>query len=114
MPRNQIVVSRHHAENLAVAIREAFEATQRKLEEHSRKRRNDVKRHEEVPQGKVTQLFSDDGYGFILDDEGREIYFHRNSVLESGFDKLHTGSRVRFAEEQGHNGPQASTVFILD
>jgi ribosomal subunit interface protein len=114
VPRNQIVVSRHHAENLAVAIREAFEATQRKLEEHSRKRRNDVKRHEEVPQGKVTQLFSDDGYGFILDDEGREIYFHRNSVLESGFDKLHTGSRVRFAEEQGHNGPQASTVFILD
>ena len=113
VPGSQIVVSRHHAENLAVAIREAFDATQRKLEEYSRKRRNDVKRHEEAPQGHVARLFSDDGYGFIVDDEGREIYFHRNSVLESGFDKLIPGSRVRFAEEQGHDGPQASTVSLL-
>jgi cold shock CspA family protein len=113
VPGSQIAVNRHHAENLAVAIRETFDAAQRKLEEYSRKRRSDVKRHQEAPQGYVARLFSDDGYGFIVDDQEREIYFHRNSVLESGFDKLKLGSRVRFAEEQGHNGPQASSVSAL-
>ena len=113
VPGNQIVINRHHAENLAVAIRESFDAAQRKLEAYSRKRRYDVKRHAEPPEGRVVRLFSDDGYGFILTEDGREIYFHRNSVLDSAFDKLQTGSRVRFAEEQGNDGPQASTVTPL-
>jgi cold shock CspA family protein len=31
-------------------------------------------------------------------------------VLENGFDGLEIGSEVRFVEEQGEEGPQASTV----
>jgi len=58
----------------------------------------------------VTKLFVDRGYGFIEDEEGREIYFHRNSVLGIAFEKLHVGAKVRFAEEDGDKGPQASTV----
>jgi len=44
--------------------------------------------------------------------DGREIYFHRNSVLNAAFDDLKIGAEVRFAEEEGEQGPQASTVTI--
>ena len=53
----------------------------------------------------------DNGIWTVTPD-GREIYFHRNSVLEPGFDRLDMGAEVRFAEEQGEQGPQASTVHI--
>ena len=42
--------------------------------------------------------------------DGRDIYFHRNSVLDNAFDRLTVGSEVRFVEEIGEKGPQASTV----
>jgi cold shock CspA family protein len=110
VPGKEIVVTRTKAENLAIAVRQAFDAAQRQLEDYSRIRRQDVKHHKGPPTGNVVRLFPQDGYGFIADEQGREIYFHRNSVLESGFNDLEPGSRVRFAEEQGNDGPQASTV----
>ena len=42
-------------------------------------------------------------------DDGRQLYFHRNSVL-GGVDRLAVGDEVRFTEENGNEGPQASTV----
>ena len=39
-------------------------------------------------------------YGFIATSDGREIYFHRNSVIDDAFDRLSVGSEVRFAEER--------------
>ena len=41
------------------------------------------------------------------------IYFHRNSALDNAFDKLEVGSEVRFVEEMGERGPQASTVTLV-
>jgi cold shock CspA family protein len=58
------------------------------------------------------RLFPEDGFGFLEAPDGREVYFHRNSVLE-GFETLEVGSEVRFAEEQGIEGPQASTVSLV-
>ena len=51
-------------------------------------------------------------YGLIHTSDGREVYFHRNSVLNGGFDQLELGTPVRFAEEMGEEGPQASTVQL--
>ena len=45
--------------------------------------------------------------------EGREIYFHRNSVLHEAFDRLRVGAEVAFVEEEGDQGPQASTVKLV-
>ena len=50
------------------------------------------------------------GYGFIETRDGREVYFHRNSVVDGKFDALSAGVRVRFAEERGEKGPQATVV----
>ena len=104
---------RHGAhEDVYVAIRDAFEAAERKLQDYARKRRGKVKRHEAEPYATVNKLFADEGYGFLLTPDGREVYFHRNSVLEPGFDRLSVGTPVRFTEEQGAMGPQASTVHV--
>ncbi len=52
-------------------------------------------------------------FGFLESADGREVYFHRNSVLDGAFARLQVGSRVSFAEEAGDKGPQASTVHLL-
>ena len=45
--------------------------------------------------------------------DGNEIYFHAHSVLHDGFRHLKIGDEVRFVEETGEKGPQASTVHIV-
>jgi cold shock CspA family protein len=83
----------------------------RQLEDYSRIRRGKTKQHETPDGGHVISLHPDEDYGRIGTPDGREIYFHRNSVLKDGFDKLEVGSEVRFTEEAGERGPQASSVI---
>ena len=100
--------------DITVAIREAFDSAARKLEEAMRKHRHQVKLHETSPQAKIVRLFLEDGYGFLETPDGREIYFHENSVLNASFDNLAPGVAVTFTEEPGKKGPQASTVRLAD
>jgi ribosomal subunit interface protein len=112
VPGRELVVNRVENEDCYVAVRDAFDAAKRQLEEHARMRRGDVKAHAEAPRGKVAKLFPFDGYGFIMTNDGREIYFHRNSVIEPAFDNLEEGAEVAFLEEQGKEGPQAVRVAV--
>lgn len=114
VPGDKLVVNRQAAEDLYVAIRDAFDVARRQLKDYVRRQRGAVKTHEASPHARVSSLFPAEGYGFLKTPEGREIYFHRNSVLDGGFDRLAVGAEVRFAEEQGEEGPQASTVTIVD
>lgn len=103
--------SKHAAhEDLYVAIRDAFNAAGRKLQDHARRRRGKVKVHEPQPVARIASLLPMEDHGFLLTPDGREVYFHRNSVLAPGFDRLEIGHEVHFAEELGEKGPQASTV----
>jgi ribosomal subunit interface protein len=114
VPGSELVVTHQADEDLLVAIRDAFDAMRRRLEDYARHQRGAVKTHEEpLLEGRVTKLFHHKGYGFLETPDGREVYFHGNSVLEPGFDRLQIGTEVRFAEEQGAKGPQASTVHIV-
>lgn len=107
--------AKHHAhEDVYVALRDAFLAADRKLEGYICRRKGEVKVHEEMPQGRITHLSPMEDYGMITTSGDREIYFHRNSVLNANFDKLTIGTVVRFHEEQGDQGPQASTVKVMD
>jgi cold shock CspA family protein len=96
----------------AVAVREAFDAARRRLEDFAREQRGAVKSHEVPAHGEVVELAKDDGYGFIRANENR-IYFNRASVLGDAFDELTIGAPVAFIEEKGEKGPQASTVRVL-
>ena len=110
VPGSELVVKREAHEDIYVAIRDTFDVARRQLQDFSRRQRGEVKVHEAVPHAVVTKLFSQEGYGFIEESGGREIYFHENSVLNRGFRHLDVGSQVRFSEEMGEKGPQASSV----
>jgi cold shock CspA family protein/ribosome-associated translation inhibitor RaiA len=107
--------SKHAAhEDVYVAIRDAFNAAGRKLQDHARRRRGKIKVHEPAPLARVAKLFPFEDYGFLQTPDGREVYFHKNSVLTPGFDHLEVGAQVHFAEEMGEKGPQASTVRVIN
>ncbi len=115
VPGGEIVVSRdrgidHSHEDIYVAIRDCFDAARRQLQDRQRKSHQKVKAHEVPPHGRVTDIFAEEGFGRIETPDGRSIYFHENSVLKDEFSRLEVGSEVRYSEEQGDEGPQASSV----
>lgn len=95
------------------AIRDAFKAARRQLQDFARKQRGDMKRTEEPQTAKITQVFCDKGYGFLITPEGREVYFHKECVLNYAFEHLKPGTTVAFTEEKGEKGPQATSVKVL-
>jgi len=99
-------------EDVYVAIRDSFDAMRRQLEEHVRRRRGKVKTHEVPPHGQIVELSPEQDFGRIETADGRLVYFHRNSVLDTDFSRLAVGDAVRFAEEMGELGPQASSVHL--
>ena len=111
VPGSELIADKE-AEDLNIAIRDAFQAAERQVEQFSQRRRGEVKTPVGPPEGRVVRIFPEQDFGFLESGDGREVYFHRNAVLE-GFEKLEVGNRVRFAEEQGIEGPQASTVSLI-
>jgi ribosomal subunit interface protein len=106
--------SEHHAhEDVYVAMRDAFKAARRQLQDRMRVRRGDVKPRTIGPHGKILVLDPARDCGRIATADGREIYFHRNSVLNASFNQLKPGTEVRFSEETGDEGPQASSVHVI-
>ena len=100
-------------EDAYVAIRDAFDVMRRQLQDYAHKLRGETKSRVSPPHGRVARFFPQQGYGFIETADGREVYFHENSVLDGGFQRLEVGDEVRFEEEQGLEGPQASTVAVM-
>ena len=114
VPDAELVASRepdeHHAyTDVYVAIRDAFDSIARQLEQYARRRRRQVKAHAVPPHGRIVEI-NPEGYGRIESSDGRQVYFHRNSVVGADFAALRVGTEVRFDEEMGERGPQASTV----
>ncbi|MBZ5637063.1 MAG: cold shock domain-containing protein [Acidobacteriia bacterium] len=111
--------SRREAESVLLhksperAIHEAFHEMRRRLQDYSRRQVGFVKNTQKMAQGTVKEIFPDKGYGFLETTDDRRIYFNQASVLDGHFDRLRAGTRVRFAEEMGEKGPQASTVKII-
>jgi cold shock CspA family protein/ribosome-associated translation inhibitor RaiA len=104
VPGRVIVVNRNpkphqEYEDVYVAIRD-----------YVRESRGFTKSHTAPPEGRIARLVPAGGYGFIETSDGREVYFHHNAVVDGAFERLEVGMPVRFAEEIGTRGPQASSV----
>ena len=117
VPGGELVVNREPHERDThqdpyVALRDAFDAAGRRLEDHIRRQRGEVKSHEVPTHGIVLRKSLLDGYGFLETPEGVEVYFHENAVTDGSFAELASGDQVRFvlAEGEGQRGPQASSV----
>lgn len=121
-PGHEIVADSHPNEGnqyveVDTVIRDAFSMAERQLKELTRRQReNDKSRTHEAQDSTalVAKIFPEEGYGFLKTLDGQDIYFHRNSVLHDDFDRLEIGTGVRFFAHEGDEGPQASTVQIVD
>jgi cold shock CspA family protein/ribosome-associated translation inhibitor RaiA len=108
------VTARKREEMFEQAIRGAFDAAGVELEKIRDKRATHEVRVPPVPRrGVIARVFPDEGYGFILEDGGQEVYFHRNAVHDLVFEELTDGTEVSFNVEEGEKGPQATTVNPL-
>ena len=64
--------------------------------------------------GTIKKLVSERGFGFIAASDGKEYFFHRNSLETStDFDRLIGGERVEFEIEASPKGPQAASVRLV-
>jgi len=66
-----------------------------------------------VPTGKVKWFNAEKGFGFLAEDEGEDVFVHRDA-LPSGVTELKPGQRVEFGIVQGRKGNQALSVRVLD
>lgn len=63
-----------------------------------------------VATGTVVRLDRVKGYGFLLDPNGEERFFHRSSVLDGGFDALKEQQSVEFQAVLDKRGARAVKV----
>jgi CspA family cold shock protein len=66
-----------------------------------------------VPTGKVRFYDADKGFGFISEDDGRDVFLHANA-LPQGVTTLKKGARVEFGVVEGRKGAQALQVKVLE
>jgi len=65
-------------------------------------------------QGQVKWFNVSKGFGFIVKDDGEEIFVHFRSIRGEGRRGLSDGQRVTFIVEQSDKGPQAEDVVAED
>lgn len=110
VPGKEIVVTHKYDQDIYIAIREAFSAIERRLEEHARKRHGRVKTHDNVMHGYVTRIIAAEGYGFIEGVDGNEYYFSITNVSYPSFERLSIGDAVEYIAQQVNDGRQAHRV----
>lgn len=112
VPGNEIVVNRDEHEDVYVALRDAFDAAKRQLEDYGQRLRRETKTHSQEYTGLVARLFPADGYGFIRRADGNELYFSFDSLVNTTIDQINTGDEVKFIEDMAAEGPQAKRVSV--
>lgn len=110
VPGKEFVVTRKYDQDVYVAIRDAFNAIVRQLEEHSHKRHGRVKTHNDVMHGYIVRLIKKEGYGFIEGTDGNEYYFSITNVSYPSFNNLSVGDAVEFSAQAFSDGAQAQHV----
>lgn len=100
----------HAHEDIYVALRDSFNAAERRLEDAKRADQHHTKTHPPIGHGAIARLMSHDGYGFIETADGREFYFDRDSLTAGSWDALAPGTKVRFTERDGEKGLFATAV----
>jgi len=62
--------------------------------------------------GTIKRLVRDRGFGFILSQDGTELFFHRSALQGQAFDTLAEGQAVEFEVERGDKGPRAVNMKV--
>lgn len=107
-PGTEIVSNKQQHEDVYVALRDAFDAAKRLLEDRVRVQRGQTKHHAAPMHGTVARLL--DGFGFIEGEDGNDYYFSSDNLVDQAFDKLAAGTPVQFLPEAAQEGWQAKRV----
>lgn len=108
VPGREFAVNRDEHDDIYVALRDAFDAAKRLLEEDLRVQRREVKHHELPLHGRVSRL--NGNHGYIETPSGEEIYFSQENVADPAFENLEIGAEVQFLLEPGNNTLLAKRV----
>ena len=63
-----------------------------------------------MPQGRVKWFNNAKGYGFIVQEEGPEVFVHYSAITGEGYKTLTEGQEVEFEIAESDKGPQATNV----
>ena len=63
-----------------------------------------------MPHGTVKWFNNKRGWGFIVKEDGEDIFVHYSAIKGDGFRSLADGQRVQFEIEEGEKGPAAANV----
>jgi CspA family cold shock protein len=66
-----------------------------------------------MPQGTVKWFNNKRGWGFIVKEDGEDIFVHYSAIKGDGFKSITEGQRVQFDIEESANGPAAANVEEL-
>ena len=66
-----------------------------------------------MAEGTVKWFNDAKGFGFIEQDEGKDVFVHHTAIQTDGFKSLAEGTRVSFDIVDGPKGPAAANVVKL-
>ena len=66
-----------------------------------------------MPEGTVKWFNASKGFGFIEQDNGKDVFVHHSAIQEEGYKSLDEGQRVSFEIVDGPKGPAAENVVKL-
>ena len=66
-----------------------------------------------MPEGQVKWFNEKKGYGFIKQDDGKDLFFHYTAIQGDGLKSLKEGQKVRFEIEETSKGLSAKNVQII-
>lgn len=64
-------------------------------------------------QGKVKWFDADKGFGFIVQEDGKDIFVHYSHILQDGYKSLEAGDLVKYDVVEENKGSQARNVVLL-
>jgi len=62
--------------------------------------------------GKIKKVVRERGFGFISDNDGREVFFHQSGLVDSQFDTIKEEQKVEFEIENSPKGPRAISITL--
>ncbi len=66
-----------------------------------------------MAKGTVKWFNGSKGYGFITDEEGKDVFVHYSGLNMEGYKTLEEGAEVEFDVSEGAKGPQATNVTVI-